>query len=317
MDTPKTNSIFVPNTWTLSNKLGIRDREELSSIELTLSSIRAEEGMPKGNFDYKHLKSIHRHLFQDVYEWAGEERKIETRKHSNKTPFTNPSKIDGTLKESLQVDTKTLPTMSKPDIATTISRLSNAINTAHPFLEGNGRTTREYVNQLVEQTKYRVNWSEVDRKEWNHASKSAFEGNNRALSKLYEAHLVSPDKVMSKQIDKPNEHTLTPQQIKHLYPEMVALADKLDFHNKIKSSTVRSQNMLAAFAKSKDVAAIKQYPELRQYFAIKQKNYDKIDSSGKSDEDITKLKTIVDLKIASAILKPKIDIQFSKDEVER
>ena len=63
---------------TLKNKFGLRNHEALEIAETRcvtdrLLEIQIGQG-PTGDFDAEHLKAIHRHLFQDVYEWAGRTR---------------------------------------------------------------------------------------------------------------------------------------------------------------------------------------------------------------------------------------------------
>lgn len=75
---------YIPSTRTLRNLLGGNDNPdgmldpvELERIELELVAIRMAELAKApivGKFDLTHMKAIHRHLFQDVYEWAGEIR---------------------------------------------------------------------------------------------------------------------------------------------------------------------------------------------------------------------------------------------------
>ena len=63
-----------PNSDVLKNKLNITDSNELFEAEKELTAIRLRElqGNPiKGNFDFNHLKAIHKYIFQDVYDWAG------------------------------------------------------------------------------------------------------------------------------------------------------------------------------------------------------------------------------------------------------
>jgi cell filamentation protein len=52
-----------PGTTILRNKFGIRDADRLDYVERRLATERATQGVPGGNFDLKHLKAIHRHLF--------------------------------------------------------------------------------------------------------------------------------------------------------------------------------------------------------------------------------------------------------------
>ena len=67
----------------LINKPGIRDSQRLADYERKKSSMRLLElaGSPaRGNLDYKHLKKIHKAIFQDIYEWAGKERTVDIAK---------------------------------------------------------------------------------------------------------------------------------------------------------------------------------------------------------------------------------------------
>ena len=68
--------VFIPCTETLKNKLGITDCERLVDFELKFSLNRLKD-VPEGDFSPEYLKSIHKHLFQDVYEWAGQARNVD------------------------------------------------------------------------------------------------------------------------------------------------------------------------------------------------------------------------------------------------
>lgn len=69
-----------PDSDTLRNKFDIRDADALADAEAEFARQRIEQGVPPGNFDLKHLQDIHRHIFQDVYEWAGELRQVDFHK---------------------------------------------------------------------------------------------------------------------------------------------------------------------------------------------------------------------------------------------
>jgi cell filamentation protein len=67
----------------LRNKFDIRDAKELSDMERKITSKRNAETILtpiKGNFDFNHLKAIHKALFSDVYDWAGKERTVDISK---------------------------------------------------------------------------------------------------------------------------------------------------------------------------------------------------------------------------------------------
>ena len=68
---------YPPDYTVLRNRLAIRDAPALEAAERELVAQRLVEPLPGGDFDLDHLKAIHRHLFQDVYAWAGELRTVE------------------------------------------------------------------------------------------------------------------------------------------------------------------------------------------------------------------------------------------------
>lgn len=68
---------YPPEFKVLINRLGIKDAALLDRAERQAVATRTLEGSPKGNFDTTHIKAIHKHLFQDMYEWAGENREVE------------------------------------------------------------------------------------------------------------------------------------------------------------------------------------------------------------------------------------------------
>ena len=85
---------------TLKNKLGVTSHEKLEAAETDyvrnrLWDFASREG-PRGHFDSDHLKAIHRHLFQDVYEWAGHTRDERIALSDGTTPAEPVlRKIDG------------------------------------------------------------------------------------------------------------------------------------------------------------------------------------------------------------------------------
>lgn len=152
----------------LRNKLGIRDAQELERQERLLVADRAVEGVPKGNFDLNHLKAIHGHLFQDLYDWAGQVRRVEMRKFYW---YEEPSKIEASVaKAHTQLAERGfLKGLKRPEFAHEASALIRDINFAHPFREGNGRTLIQYLNQLAPQAGHRIDIKRVEPEQWNRA----------------------------------------------------------------------------------------------------------------------------------------------------
>ncbi len=84
-----------PGTDVLRNKPGLRDEGAWRTFEYERSARRATQLVEKpipGKFDLDHLKAIHKHLFQHVYEWAGEIRTVNIRK--DVIPFAPPAFIE-------------------------------------------------------------------------------------------------------------------------------------------------------------------------------------------------------------------------------
>ena len=72
-----------PGTTVLVNRLNIRDEAVLAKVEGTLSAARAAQWLsaPEANtFDFEHYKTIHRFLFTDLYDWAGQVRDVNISK---------------------------------------------------------------------------------------------------------------------------------------------------------------------------------------------------------------------------------------------
>src|SRR3984893_7054218 len=91
------DAYFWPNSNVLKNKAGLTHAATLRSFEYEATRQRAEQLRARplqGHFDTAHYRAIHRHLFQDVYEWAGEYRTVEFWKgRSRFAPRKTPTPI--------------------------------------------------------------------------------------------------------------------------------------------------------------------------------------------------------------------------------
>jgi cell filamentation protein len=85
-----------PGTTVLKNRLHLRRQEELDRFEAFISTQRADEPFPTGNLDFRHYCAIHRHLFQDVYAWAGRIRTVRMSKGTS--TFCYPEHIERELR---------------------------------------------------------------------------------------------------------------------------------------------------------------------------------------------------------------------------
>ena len=135
-----------------------------NELECDFVSLRIVELLEKDEFDLSVscLKNIHKYLFQDVYDFAGNFRTIN---------FSKPEKIlnndsvaygdYNTLKESLEYDMtlekeKNYKDMSIVDVVKSITDFSSNIWQAHPFREGNTRTTAVFIEKYLISLGYNV-----------------------------------------------------------------------------------------------------------------------------------------------------------------
>lgn len=126
-------------TFVLKNRADLRDQRRLQAFELEMSTLRAEEPLPEGRFGPAHYRAIHRHLFGDVYTWAGRYRTVRTAKGGN--VFCYPEHIEGQM-NALFLKLRDAPFRGgRPaqEFASAAAAFLAELNAIHAFREGNGR----------------------------------------------------------------------------------------------------------------------------------------------------------------------------------
>lgn len=181
-----------PDGDVLRNKLNIRDSVLLDRAERMLVDNRLHEGLPAETraLTYDGFKAIHRHLFQDVYDWAGKERTYTTGR--GPSPFAPPEHITSWMEKqfaSLAAE-KNLVGLKAEAFAARAAHYVNEINAVHPFIEGNGRTQRVWLRGLADQAGYTLTLAPHHRERWNEASKTGFYRSNEPMAKLISENLV-------------------------------------------------------------------------------------------------------------------------------
>ena len=154
-----------PGTTVLINKLDIRNETTLDEAETLATYINAtklEEQPLEGEFDFAHYCAIHHFLFSDLYDWAGQ---IHTVNISKKGPFFCPAE---NIEQQAQLvfqrltDCNFFCDLPHEAFVDEIVDFYCVTNLLHPFREGNGRTQRAFLTQLIRAAGYDINWSEVD-----------------------------------------------------------------------------------------------------------------------------------------------------------
>ena len=146
----------------LENKLGITNSSELAREEERLSKKRALELFETQRFNameagtFKALKEIHKYLFQDVYDFAGELRTVNIAKGNFRfAPVMY-----------LQAALENIEKMSQATFDEIIEKYVE-MNIAHPFREGNGRSTRIWLDLILKtELNLVVDWNKIDKEDY-------------------------------------------------------------------------------------------------------------------------------------------------------
>lgn len=162
------------------NKLAITDRAELAKVEYAITAVRIAQLQLRpidGNFDLDHLRRVHKHVFQDVYDWAGKERtlnfsKVDPAEPWWKSVFARHEQIPA-IAQSLAEDLKAwnhLKGLGQAEFLTKLAAVYVKVNHMHPFPEGNGRSTQAFLSQLALQAGYTLDFAKIGAEDWNTAA---------------------------------------------------------------------------------------------------------------------------------------------------
>ncbi|WP_019220073.1 Fic/DOC family protein [Bartonella florencae] len=181
-----------PETGVLYNRFGIKDQNTWERVEATFAYLRSFELMLtplRGRFDLAHMKEIHKKLFGDVYEWAGEIRSLDMSKGNS--IFAYYTQIENYAPKITQqlVKEHYLRDLGANEFSLRAGYYMGELNVLHPFREGNGRTLREFMGQLAREAGYFIDWSSLEQQEMIEASVAAYHGNYEHLSTLIRQNL--------------------------------------------------------------------------------------------------------------------------------
>lgn len=180
-----------------SNLVGAKTLEELFKIERDITfakqTVIRKNGI-KGNFDYEHLKAIHKELFKDIYAWAGMDRySIGYRDVFRKgdTEFTHGKRLPEVADKLFDAlkDENYFKDLNKEDMIKSLASFLNGVNVLHPFREGNGRTQRLFIEELAKNAGYTLNLSNVSKNIIIQASIQGAKGNIKGYEIILREHL--------------------------------------------------------------------------------------------------------------------------------
>lgn len=161
-----TTANCYPNSAVLINKLGIRDDRTLMQAESYYSAMRLmelENGIKFENVDFDFYLSIHKYLFQDIYDWAGQ---IRTTNISKKWTCFCPYEFIRETGEAIFHKLKHnnyYKDVSERELPSCIAELFDSLNILHPFREGNGRTEKAFISALLKNIGYSIDFYNCDK----------------------------------------------------------------------------------------------------------------------------------------------------------
>lgn len=152
------------DTNVLKNRFGLRDGKKLKELEADLSAIRQNDLLSnpiQGRFTANHLCRIHKYLLGDLYSFAGHFRREDIMKGN--TRFLAHRDIKAKLTKLLNelAAENYLQGFAFDALVGRSAYYFAELNYIHPFREGNGRATREFMRQLYDLNGYKVNWAAV------------------------------------------------------------------------------------------------------------------------------------------------------------
>lgn len=146
----------------LENKLGITDSAELARTEEKISKQKAIEMFENGFLEklkpgmYESLAAIHKYLFDEIYDFAGIIREVNLSKGNFR--FASLMYLEAALQSIDKMPQSTFDEIIEKYVE---------MNVAHPFREGNGRSSRIWLDlMLKKEIGYVVDWSKVDKEDY-------------------------------------------------------------------------------------------------------------------------------------------------------
>lgn len=182
------NVYCYPGSSVLKNKLNIYDKDRLCQAEIRLVAIRLyqlQESPIRGDFDFNHLCRIHRHIFQDIYSWAGEIRTVNIAKGNMFCLVQYIRTYAQTIFPAYYKDCIRM----KDDFEGFVHAFTKHyadLNALHPFREGNGRAQREFARELCLKCGYALDLTQTGHEEMLEGSIVSFDkGDNAGLEIIF------------------------------------------------------------------------------------------------------------------------------------
>ncbi len=151
-----------PRTTVLKNRRNLRTQEALDRFETAITAQRFSEPLPTGKLTEQHYRRVHRHIFRDVYAWAGEYRE-KVRISKGDSTFCYPEYIPremAKLFEGLRRGSK-LRGLSKQDFARGAASFLATLNAIHTFRDGDGRSQLAFMGLVARSAGHQLHLNKI------------------------------------------------------------------------------------------------------------------------------------------------------------
>jgi cell filamentation protein len=151
--------ITILGTTTLKNKLGITDPQQLATAEADFTAFRLSElriAPIPGGFDSVHLQEIHHHVYQDLYDWAGELRRVDA---GNRLASDVATSLNAVLDRLGRENY--LKGRDPEEWSHRASAYIYDLGAIRPFLDGNEVALREFAVELAGKNNLGLRWDTV------------------------------------------------------------------------------------------------------------------------------------------------------------
>lgn len=177
----------------LVNKLNIKNNTLLFEAEKQLTFIRLQELQSnpiEGNYDFDHLKRIHKYIFQDIYDWAGELRTVEIGKGNLFCTTVYLEEYGNSIFNNFYIECYN-SRLNFNKFIKNFSKYYADLNALHPFREGNGRTQREFARLICKNCGYILDLSCTSHFEMLEASVLSFnKADNSKLEEIFKKAII-------------------------------------------------------------------------------------------------------------------------------
>jgi cell filamentation protein len=183
-----------PVTGMLRNKLGLSTPEGLATAEREITHaalIFLKETPVSPSYDLLHLCAVHRRIFGDIYDWAGQIRTVAIAKGSW---FCLPQYIESSAAEIFRElhGENLLRGLSRDVFTERLTYYLGELNAIHPFREGNGRAQRAFFDQLASDAGLILDWQRLDADRNVTASAAIMRGDPTLMRKMLDELVREP-----------------------------------------------------------------------------------------------------------------------------